>query len=51
MELKIKSINRLSELLCVLSTEGYKYAVETIYDTSTYHIEDKIAYYAVIIKE
>lgn len=50
MELKIKSINRLSELLTVLSVEGYTYTVETIYDTSTC-IENVIKYYAVTIKE
>ena len=51
MELKIKSIDRLAELLSLLSLEGYKYSVETVYDTSTYHIRVAIKYYLVTIED
>lgn len=49
MELKIKSLDGLSDLLCVLSTEGYSYSVQTVYDTNT--CIERIDYYLVTIKE
>lgn len=50
MELKIESTNRLSELLTVLSAEGYSYSVETIYDPASWNGK-RIKYYSVTIKE
>jgi len=50
MELKIKSLDRLSDFLKVLSGEGYGYSVETIYDPTSYN-GSIIKYYSVTIKE